>query len=206
VSLDDAEGRLAAQEAQLVNQIADGNTGEPIEELYRRYGMRLNRFGLQRLGNAELAEEMVQETFVQLWRTAGQYDAGRGSVGAFLHVIARSVAVDIGRRPSSRPLLQVEDSQLAPLPDSAARGRAIRRQGGAGRVAPVAVRLLAAAARLLPGGDRARYAEEFRSELWEIAHAGGGRRAQLAYAARVVMSARRLRADLRVPRRRGAAP
>ncbi len=60
--------------------------------------------------------------------------------------------------------------------------------------------------RLLPVRDRARYAEEFRSELWEIAHAGGGRRAQLAYAARQVMAARQLRAGLRVPRRRGAVP
>jgi hypothetical protein len=67
---------------------------------------------------------------------------------------------------------------------------------------PLAGRLLAAA-RLLPAGDRARWAEEFRSELTEIARAGAGRRGQLAYAGRVVLSARRLRADLRAPRRRG---
>ena len=85
-------------------------------------------------------------------------------------------------------------------------GRASRRERDSGRVAPIARHLVAAAVRLLPAGDRARYAEEFRSELWEIVHAGGRRRAQLAYAARQVMSARRLRAELRVPRRRGAAP
>jgi hypothetical protein len=66
-------------------------------------------------------------------------------------------------------------------------------------------RLVAAAARLLPVRERARYAEEFRAELWEIAQAGG-RRAQLAYAVRQVMAAWRLSAELRVPRRRGAAP
>jgi hypothetical protein len=73
-------------------------------------------------------------------------------------------------------------------------------------VVPLARRLLAAAARLLPASDRARYAEEFRSELTEIARSGAGRGPQLAYAARVVMSARRLHADLRAPRRRGAVP
>jgi hypothetical protein len=73
------------------------------------------------------------------------------------------------------------------------------------QMAPLAGRLLAAAARLLPAGDRARYAEEFRSELAEIARARAGRRPQLAYAARQVMSARRLRTDLRAPRRRRAA-
>ena len=88
--------------------------------------------------------------------------------------------------------------------DRARAGRGQR--GAAGRVVPLAGRLLAAAARLLPAGDRARYAEEFRSELAELVGAGAGRRRQLAHAARVVLSARRLRADLRVPRRRGAAP
>jgi hypothetical protein len=76
----------------------------------------------------------------------------------------------------------------------------------AGRVAPLAGRLLAAAARLLPAGDRARYAEEFRSELAELAAAGAGRRRQLAHAARVARSAPQLRAGLRAPRRRKAAP
>ncbi len=63
-----------------------------------------------------------------------------------------------------------------------------------------------AATRLLPIGERAGFAEEFRSELWEIAYAGGGRRVQLTYAVRQMLSARRLRAELlRVPRRRSTA-
>jgi hypothetical protein len=74
------------------------------------------------------------------------------------------------------------------------------------RPAPLARRLLLAAARMLPAEDRDRYAEEFRSELADIALAGGGRRVQLAYAARQLRSAPRLRADLRSPQRRSAAP
>ena len=54
--------------------------------------------------------------------------------------------------------------------------------------------MLAAAAHLLPAGDRARYAEEFRSELAEIARVKARRLPQLAYAARQVASAWRLRA------------
>jgi RNA polymerase sigma-70 factor (ECF subfamily) len=117
--LDDAETRLAAQEAELVAQIADGNIEEPMKELYRRYAKNLYRFGLHMLGDAGLAEEMMQETFQRLWRGSGRYDARRGTVGAFVFVIARSAAADIRKRPSSRPLLQAEDYQLPPLPDSA---------------------------------------------------------------------------------------
>lgn len=119
MSLDDAEAHIAAQEAQLVGQIADGNIEEPMRELYRRYAKNLYRFGLHMLGDEGLAEEMVQESFQRLWRSAGRFNVGRGSVGAFLFVIARSAAADIRKRPSSRPMLQVEDFQLPPLPDSA---------------------------------------------------------------------------------------
>lgn len=118
MSLDDAETQLAAQEAKLVDQIAEGNTEEPMRELYRRYAKNLYRFGLHMLGDEGLAQEMVQESFQRLWRSAGRFDARRGSVGAFLFVIARSAAADIRKRPSSRLLLPVEDFQLPPLPDN----------------------------------------------------------------------------------------
>lgn len=113
-----APGELAAEEAELVAQIAAGDHRAPVAELYRRYGKRLFRFGVQHLGNEGLAEEMVQETFVRLWRTAGRFDAGKSSVGTYLYVIARSVAADIRKRPSSRPLMNADDADVPPVPDS----------------------------------------------------------------------------------------
>ena len=118
VSLIDAESQIAAREAQLVAEIAAGNIEEPVRELYRRYASRLYRFGIQVLGNPGLAEEMVQESFARLWRTAGRFNAGRGSVGAYLTVIARSAAADIRKRPSPRPLLAVEEAALPPVWDN----------------------------------------------------------------------------------------
>lgn len=108
----------AAEEAALVARIAEGDTGEPVAELYRRYGKRLYRFGVQHLGNEGLAEEMVQETFVRLWRTAARFDAGKGSVGTYLYVLARSAAADLHKRPSSRPLISDTDIQELPVPDN----------------------------------------------------------------------------------------
>ena len=118
MSFADAEAGIAAQEAQLIGEIAGGNIEEPMKELYRRYAKNLYRFGVHMLKDEGLAEDMVQETFQRLWRNAGRFDARRGSPGAFLTVIARSAAADIRKRPSSRPLLPVEDSQWRPLPDS----------------------------------------------------------------------------------------
>ena len=62
MSLTDAGDQIAAEEAKLVAQLAAGDTGAPVTELYRRYGRRLYRFGVQNLSNEALAEEMVQET------------------------------------------------------------------------------------------------------------------------------------------------
>jgi RNA polymerase sigma-70 factor, ECF subfamily len=106
-----------AEEADLVAQIAAGDEA-PVAKLYRRYGTRLYRFGVQQLGNGGLAEEMVQETFVRLWRTAGRFDADKASVGTYLYVIAHSVAADIRKRPSSRPLMPVDDVDVPPTPDT----------------------------------------------------------------------------------------
>ena len=63
----------------------------------------------------------MQECFVRLWRTAGRFDADRGTVAVYLFVIARSVAEDVRKRPSSRPLVPVEDDKLPPQLDSADR-------------------------------------------------------------------------------------
>jgi RNA polymerase sigma-70 factor, ECF subfamily len=108
-------------DADLVAQIAGGNIDEPVAELYRRYGPRLYRFGVQLLGDSGLAEEMVQECFVRLWRTAGRFDINRGTVAGYLFVISRSIAADLRKRPSSRPLAPVEEGQLPAQPDDADR-------------------------------------------------------------------------------------
>jgi RNA polymerase sigma-70 factor, ECF subfamily len=109
---------LAREEAGLVAQVAAGDAGAPMAELYRRYAGRLYRYGLQALGDAGLAEEMVQECFVRLWRTAGRFDSARGSVAAYLIVIGRSVAEDVRKRPSSRRLEQLEEGLVPPQHDS----------------------------------------------------------------------------------------
>ena len=82
----------------------------------------------------------------------------------------------------------------------------VRWESPSRRVAPSATRLLTVAARLLPPAERARYAEEYRSELWELAQAGNGRIRQLRYALRQLRSAPSMSFALRSPRRRSAAP
>ena len=118
VSWNDSGARTGPHEIGLIAEIAAKNDDDAARRLYRKYRMELFRFGVHALRDQGLAEEMVQETFIKFCRQAGNYDASRGPVRAWLFTMARSAAYDIARRPSSRPLLPVEDFQLPPQYDS----------------------------------------------------------------------------------------
>jgi RNA polymerase sigma-70 factor, ECF subfamily len=94
----------AVADTDLLLAVGKGDRGEPMRELYRRYHTRIYGLGMQLLSDRGLAEELVQETFVRLWRTADRFDPERGSPPSFIFAIARRLAIDLWRRPSSRPL------------------------------------------------------------------------------------------------------
>jgi RNA polymerase sigma-70 factor, ECF subfamily len=56
-------------------------------------------------GDRQVAEEVVQETFLTLWNRAELYDPRRGSLGTWLRRIARNRAVDRLRSAARRPRL-----------------------------------------------------------------------------------------------------
>lgn len=118
MSWTDGGAPTGPQEISLIAKIAARNDDDAARRLYRKYRMELFRFGVHVLNDHGLAEEMVQETFIKFCQRAGSYDATRGSVRAWLFTMARSAAIDIARRPSSRPLLPVEDFQLPPQYDT----------------------------------------------------------------------------------------
>ena len=106
----------------LAVKIAARNDDDAVRRLYNKYRMELFRFGVHVLHDQGLAEEMVQETFIKFCQQAKGYDANRGPVRGWLFTMARSVAYDIARRPSSRPLLPVEDFRLPPQYDTVDEG------------------------------------------------------------------------------------
>jgi RNA polymerase sigma-70 factor (ECF subfamily) len=52
---------------------------------------------LRVLGNPATAQDVAQDVFVRLWRNPGRFDAGRGDLGAYLRLMARSRALDLWR-------------------------------------------------------------------------------------------------------------
>jgi RNA polymerase sigma-70 factor (ECF subfamily) len=97
----------ARSDAALVSAVAAGDTSA-LAELYDRHADAVYRAAYRRLGDSQLAEEVVQDTYLALWNRAELYDERQGSLLAWLGTIARNRAIDrlraAGRRPTAVPL------------------------------------------------------------------------------------------------------
>jgi len=109
----------AVAEAALMTRIASGERDGPLIELYERYATNVYRLGIQLLGDRQQAEELVQETFLRLWRGAARFDAAQSSVRGYVFLLARRAAIDFHRRAAARPATDGEpeaDAHAAPGP------------------------------------------------------------------------------------------
>ena len=89
------------------------------EDLYRRFASRVYGLGIVMLGSDASAQDLVQDTFVKLWRTASTFDADRGKLETWVLLVARSLAIDSLRRRvlESRSLERIgEAPDLDPSP------------------------------------------------------------------------------------------
>lgn len=80
-------------DAALVARMAAGDE-HALGVLYDRWATTVHTLAYYLLGQADEAEDAVEETFWQAWREAGRYDASRGAVSTWLSTIARSRALD----------------------------------------------------------------------------------------------------------------
>lgn len=86
--------------APLLPRVAAGDS-EAVRALTDRYGGLIWTLASRQLGN-DLAEDLVQEVFVELWRSADRYDPERASEATFITMIARRRIVDVRRRVGRR--------------------------------------------------------------------------------------------------------
>lgn len=93
----------ASTNEELVRQLGGRRGEEAARALYRLLAPELFGFVASRLGDRGLAEETVQDVFMQMWRHAEQYDATRGEVRTWVYGIARNAVIDAERRRGRRP-------------------------------------------------------------------------------------------------------
>ena len=94
-------------DARLAARIRDGDT-EALGELYDRYASMALGTAMRVIGGREEAEDVVHDAFVAVWRKIDRFDAGRGSLRAWLMTVVRNRAID--RIRARRPGMDLDDA------------------------------------------------------------------------------------------------
>ncbi len=148
----EAAPEAATGEAMLaawISRVVDHDQ-QALSSLYAALAGRVYGLALRITGRAPLAEEVVEDTFWQVWRQAPRFDPDRGTASAWIMTIARSRALD-ARRGIDRAECEAEPEALAgivstgeELPDLvAAVQREHRLQAALARLDPVLRQLVA---------------------------------------------------------------
>jgi RNA polymerase sigma factor (sigma-70 family) len=128
------QGIVAAQatsDEMLLESIADG--GRPaMHILYSRHNVRVYRFILRIVRDATMAEDLVSQVFLDVWRTASQFE-GRSQVSTWLLSIARFKALTALRQRrhediDQEDVLEIADEADTPAPFCAPASRNCRRR------------------------------------------------------------------------------
>lgn len=94
----------------LLERVRQGDQSA-MAEVFDRYGRAVYSVALRILKDSGHAEDVMQDIFFQLWRNSDSFVQGRGSLGAWLVVVARNRSIDVLRR--RKPTDSVDDVVLA---------------------------------------------------------------------------------------------
>ena len=127
----------------LLPRIASGDQSA-VPECISRYGGLIWTLARRRLASREDAEDVVQEVFVDLWRSADRFDPQVAEEITFVAMIARRRVIDRLRRGAKRHTASIDEAGATPVPEPAGD---------------------AAVGRLLELGEEARLADEHLAQL-----------------------------------------
>jgi RNA polymerase sigma-70 factor (ECF subfamily) len=107
-----ADGTIspATEDGALLQRVRRGDQ-TAMAEVFDRYGRAVYSVALRILKDSGHAEDVMQEIFFQIWRNSDSFVQGRGSLGAWLVVVARNRSIDLLRR--RKPTDSVDDVVLA---------------------------------------------------------------------------------------------
>lgn len=127
----------AEDDGSLLALVLRGNDAA-MASLFDRYSKIVYSVALRVLRDPSLAEDVLQEVFMQIWRNPESFTATRGSLGGWLAVVSRNRSIDVLRR--KRPTESVDEIALASpynLADEGERNIMMDRARGAIQVLPV---------------------------------------------------------------------
>lgn len=107
------------KDAELAQRIlvkdSQAKSSEAFRMIYERHSGAVLALSKRVLRNQQLAEEVTQEVFVQLWNKPDRFDPARGNLRTYLMTMAHGRSVDVVRSESSRKTREERDSIQAPV-------------------------------------------------------------------------------------------
>jgi RNA polymerase sigma-70 factor, ECF subfamily len=103
------EGKQPA-DAELMERVLRRDASA-METLYDRYGRPVYSLVLRISQQPASAEEIVQDVFMQLWKSADRFEASRGSLAPWLFTMARNRALDFLRLKSEKQRRREDSSE-----------------------------------------------------------------------------------------------
>ena len=95
---------------QLMTRLSGPEVEAALSKLYDRYTRTVFGVGLKILGDRSLAEELVQDVFLKVWRSSHTFDSSRSSFSTWLYRVTRSAAIDLYRKRAHR-VHQIPDGE-----------------------------------------------------------------------------------------------
>ena len=108
---------LAARELSLAQRVREGDEAA-FEQIFRAYYARLVSFACTKLGSQALAEEMVQEVFLQIWTRRGQWVVERSLAAYVFRAVRnrvlnarRSIRLEVAYAATAACEMEIETSE-----------------------------------------------------------------------------------------------
>jgi RNA polymerase sigma-70 factor (ECF subfamily) len=93
----------------LIKRVAQNHDRQAFAQLFDHFAPRLKSFMMRKNTSPELAEDLVQEAMIAVWKKAGLYEPTKGSVTTWVFTIARNLRIDRIRRDVHMPMTELGD-------------------------------------------------------------------------------------------------
>src|ERR1700712_5596048 len=101
----------SSQDDSILLGLVQKGDEQAMASIFDRYSKVVYSVALRVLRDPSAAEDILQEIFMQIWRSPDSFIATRGSLGGWLAVVSRNRSIDVLRR--RRPTESIDDMQFA---------------------------------------------------------------------------------------------
>jgi RNA polymerase sigma-70 factor (ECF subfamily) len=108
--------------AHLIEAVATGRDRQAFAALFGHFGPRLKTFFMRGGMAPGLAEDLVQETMLSVWRKAAHFDLARAGAATWVFTIAKNLRIDHLRRQRNPAALPPDREETLPSLEQAVLG------------------------------------------------------------------------------------